>query len=162
MDDDKKSNRNDAVNTYTASDACDVGRCLLVVLIIGLVLFIGTEQTEIYFVWSIPSFITAGFLGSTYLAASVLELLCARERVRAEKPGVHEFSFLLKPLFRHNHTWSMQRGEASLKLELQRRRAKTPEELAQIPAPIAPLNTTPFVLLGLAGLLLLLNRRKRK
>ena len=36
----------------------------LLVLIIGLVLFIGTEQTEIYFAWTIPSFITAGFLGA--------------------------------------------------------------------------------------------------
>jgi len=82
--------------------------------------------------------------------------------VQADKPILREFSFLLKPLFRHNHTWSMQRGEASLKLELERRRAKTPEALAQIPAPLAPLNTTPFVLLGLAGVLLLRHGSKRQ
>src|SRR4051812_15280641 len=55
----------------------------LLVLIIGLVLFIGTEHTEIYFAWTMPSFITAAFLGAAYLAAGVLELLCSRERVWA-------------------------------------------------------------------------------
>jgi hypothetical protein len=39
-------------------------------------------------------------------------------------------SFLLKPIFRANHDWTMRGGEESLKLELRRRHAKTPEEAA--------------------------------
>ena len=58
--------------------------------------------------------------------------------IRANKPIIEKFSFLLKPIFRGNHNWTMQRGEESLKLELLRRRAKTPEELARIPPPPRP------------------------
>ncbi len=58
--------------------------------------------------------------------------------IRANKPVIEEFSFLLKPIFRRNHNWTMQRGEESLKLELLRRRAKSPEELARIPPPPRP------------------------
>ena len=82
-------------------------------------------------------------------------------RVRADKPILRTFSFLLKPLFRHNHTWSMRRGEQSLKLELARRRARTADELARIPPPPQPINATPYVLLALAGLLILLKPRRR-
>ena len=58
--------------------------------------------------------------------------------IRAHKPIIEKFSFLLKPVFRSNHNWTMRRGEASLKLELLRRRAKSPEELARIPPPPRP------------------------
>ena len=53
----------------------------------------------------------------------------------ANKPIIEKFSFLLKPIFRSNHNWTMRRGEESLKLELLRRRAKSDEELARIPPP---------------------------
>jgi hypothetical protein len=58
--------------------------------------------------------------------------------IRANKPIIEKLSFLLKPIFRRNHNWTMRRGEESLKLELLRRRAKSPEELAQIPPPPRP------------------------
>ena len=44
-------------------------------------------------------------------------------RLRAEKPLLKSFSFLLKPLFRWNHRWAMTRGEDGLRRELIRRRA---------------------------------------
>ena len=55
--------------------------------------------------------------------------------IRANKPVIEKFSFFLKPIFRSNHNWTMRRGEESLKLELLRRRAKSPEERARIPPP---------------------------
>ncbi len=59
-------------------------------------------------------------------------------QVAANKPILRYFSFLLKPLFSANHHWAMRTGEQSLRLELRRRNAKTPEELNQIPAPPQP------------------------
>lgn len=56
--------------------------------------------------------------------------------IRANKPIIDRLSFLLKPIFRSNHNWTMNRGEESLKLELLRRRAKSEAELARIP--VAP------------------------
>jgi len=55
--------------------------------------------------------------------------------IRPNKPVIERFSFLLKPIFRRNHNWTMRRGEESLKLELLRRRPKSPEERARIPPP---------------------------
>src|SRR5438067_5938651 len=59
-------------------------------------------------------------------------------RIRADKPLLRRFSFIVKPLFAANHNWAMARGEESLKLELLRRRAHTPEERAVVPAPPPP------------------------
>jgi hypothetical protein len=61
-----------------------------------------------------------------------------RWKVVAAKPLLRYLSFLLRPLFALNHQWAMARGEESLRLELARRRAKSPAELAQIPAPPQP------------------------
>ncbi len=58
--------------------------------------------------------------------------------IRANKPIIEMLSFLLKPIFRSNHNWTMRRGEESLKLELLRRRANSPEDLARIPPPPRP------------------------
>src|ERR1051325_9532160 len=58
--------------------------------------------------------------------------------IRANKPIIEKFSFLLKPIFRSNHNWTMRRGEESLRLELLRRRAKSDGDLANIPAPPRP------------------------
>ncbi len=55
--------------------------------------------------------------------------------IRANKPIVRSLSFLLKPIFRSNHNWTMRKGEESLKLELLRRRAATPEARAAVPPP---------------------------
>jgi hypothetical protein len=59
-------------------------------------------------------------------------------RVRAERAFIRNLSGLLKPLFRSNHFWVMRNGARSLQLELARRRATTPEELARIPPPRGP------------------------
>ncbi len=59
-------------------------------------------------------------------------------KIRADKPLLRYFSFLMKPIFAANHRWAMAKGEESLKLELARRHAATPEERARIPAPPAP------------------------
>jgi hypothetical protein len=59
-------------------------------------------------------------------------------RVRVDKPLLRYLSFIFKPLFAANHRWAMARGEESLKLELARRHALTPSELAAIPAPPPP------------------------
>jgi hypothetical protein len=59
-------------------------------------------------------------------------------RIRADKPLLKALSFLLKPIFSANHRWAMARGLDSLKLELERRHARTPEEAAKIPPPPAP------------------------
>lgn len=48
-------------------------------------------------------------------------------RVRADKPFLRYFSFLLKPIFAANHHWAMRQGEISLKRELARRRAERGE-----------------------------------
>ncbi len=59
-------------------------------------------------------------------------------KVRAEKPVLKRWLFLLGPVFAANHRWAMRRGGESLALELLRRRAKTAEALAAVPAPPAP------------------------
>ncbi len=75
-------------------------------------------------------------------------------RVLAEKPLLRWLSFLVKPIFAANHRWAMAQGEKSLRLEMARRRAKTAEELARIPAPPAPTTSLAcFVLLATAGIL---------
>ena len=56
-------------------------------------------------------------------------------KINAEKPLLRTFSFLFKPIFTANHKWAMRMGEESLKLELMRRRARSPEERARIPSP---------------------------
>ena len=43
--------------------------------------------------------------------------------VRAEKPLLRIFSFIMKPIFSANHHWAMRMGEESLRLELVRRTA---------------------------------------
>ncbi|HEY0083682.1 MAG TPA: hypothetical protein VGB61_12890 [Pyrinomonadaceae bacterium] len=56
-------------------------------------------------------------------------------KVRARKFVVRALSLMLRPLLASNHQYAMRRGEQSLKLELARRRARTPEDAARIPAP---------------------------
>lgn len=59
-------------------------------------------------------------------------------KINAEKPLLRFFTPVLRPLFSANHLWAMRMGEKSLRLELRRRRAGTPDELAGIPAPPPP------------------------
>jgi hypothetical protein len=58
--------------------------------------------------------------------------------VTADKPLLRRLSWLFKPIFAANHRWAMQKGYASLLLELARRHAATPEARAAVPAPPAP------------------------
>src|ERR1044071_6451029 len=44
-------------------------------------------------------------------------------KIRADKPLLRSFSFILKPIFSANHRWAMARGEESLRIELARRRS---------------------------------------
>ena len=59
-------------------------------------------------------------------------------RIRADKPLLRYLSFVMKPIFSANHRWAMQKGLASLQIELARRHAQTPDDLARIPAPPPP------------------------
>ena len=59
-------------------------------------------------------------------------------RIRADKPLLRYGSLVLRPVFGANHRWAMARGEESLKLELQRRRAKSEAERLAVPAPPGP------------------------
>ena len=77
--------------------------------------------------------------------------------IRAKKAIIRHLSFLLKPIFRSNHNWTMKRGEESLKLELARRRARTPEEAARIPPPPRPAITHAL----LFGRCVLIHNRER-
>ena len=54
-------------------------------------------------------------------------------RIRADKPLLRAFSFVLKPIFAANHRWAMERGKESLELELRRRRGEN-----GVPAPPQP------------------------
>ena len=59
-------------------------------------------------------------------------------RIRADKPLLRYGSFIFRPIFSANHRWAMARGEESLNLELQRRRAKTDAERRAISDPPRP------------------------
>jgi hypothetical protein len=59
-------------------------------------------------------------------------------QISAEKGLLKHLSFIMKPLFSANHQWAMRKGLESLALELQRRRAPTPQARARIPAPPGP------------------------
>jgi len=68
-------------------------------------------------------------------------------KIKAEKPLLRYFSFVMKPIFSKNHRWAMAKGEESLKLELARRHAVGQQELALIPAPPDPTTSSPVPLL---------------
>ncbi len=75
-------------------------------------------------------------------------------KISAEKPLLRYFSFIMKPIFSANHRWAMAKGEESLRLELARQHAKTPEERALVPAPPQPTFTNPApMLVGTAAFL---------
>jgi hypothetical protein len=89
-------------------------------------------------------------------------------RLRAEKPLLRNLTFLLRPIFAANHRWAMARGDTSLKLELERRRATSAAVLASIPPPPGPVTYAGVTLLAgffaVAGTLgyLMARARKRK
>jgi hypothetical protein len=74
-------------------------------------------------------------------------------RIRADKPLLRYLSFLLKPIFKANHHWAMAQGEASLRLELARRRARTDAERASIAPPPAATTTSPLPMIAAIAIL---------
>lgn len=68
------------------------------VFIVGIQLFVLTEQTDRYFAWTIAPPLTAAFLGAAYWASCLLEFLAARERTwahaRVAVPAVLVFTTL--------------------------------------------------------------------
>jgi hypothetical protein len=88
-------------------------------------------------------------------------------KIRADKPLLRYFSFIMKPIFSANHHWAMAQGEKSLELELARRRAASSAERELIPAPpppsaISPSSAVPLLALsaGSVALAILLARRR--
>jgi hypothetical protein len=88
-------------------------------------------------------------------------------KIRADKPLLRYFSFVMKPIFSANHRWAMAQGEKSLNLELARRHAASPAELERIPDPPQPsaINASSAVPLlalsaGSVALAILLARRR--
>jgi hypothetical protein len=74
-------------------------------------------------------------------------------KIRAAKPLLRLLSPLMKPIFSANHHWAMAKGEESLRLELARRHAATPEERLRVPAPPGPTTVTGVpVFLGMGAL----------
>lgn len=55
----------------------------ILVFIVGIQLFVLTEQTDRFFAWTIKPPLTAAFLGAAYWASCAMELLAARRRVWA-------------------------------------------------------------------------------
>ncbi len=68
-------------------------------------------------------------------------------KVSAGKPLLRNLSWLLKPVFSANHHWAMRMGYESLLIELARRHAQSPAELALIPPPKPATTTSPAPML---------------
>jgi hypothetical protein len=88
-------------------------------------------------------------------------------RLTAQKPLLQNLSWLMKPLFESNHRWAMAQGEASVKLELARRRASSDASRRQIPPPPGPVTYAGVALVaGVAtigvGLAYLVTRARRR
>src|SRR5688500_1255825 len=70
----------------------------ILVFIVGIQLFIFTEQTEKYFAWTINPPLTAAFLGAAYWSAFSLEFVASRQRTWAQAriavPAVLAFTSL--------------------------------------------------------------------
>ena len=73
-------------------------------------------------------------------------------RIRAEKPLLQVLAPLLRPLLEANHRWAMGQGEASLNLELARRRAATDAARRSVPPPPGPVTYAAVGILAGAAL----------
>ena len=76
-------------------------------------------------------------------------------RISAEKPLLRRFSGPLRPVLAANPRWAMARGEESLRLELERRRAAGKASASGAPPPGAPSQTTFAVAAGVVTAALL-------
>lgn len=77
-------------------------------------------------------------------------------RIEAKKPLLRVLAPVFRPILEANHRWAMRRGETSIRLELERRRAATEWERERLPAPPGPARGSGWVLLGTAAALVLL------
>lgn len=75
-------------------------------------------------------------------------------KLRAEKPLLRRFSFLMRPIFEANHRWAMARGDESLRLELARR-TLAEHQRSLLPPPPGPTDLRTFLLPGALGLALI-------
>jgi hypothetical protein len=71
--------------------------------------------------------------------------------VDVNKPLLRLMTPMLRPIFEANHRWSMEQGEASLREELIRYRARTPEELLEAADPRGPVEV-PVRLIAIGAL----------
>jgi hypothetical protein len=71
--------------------------------------------------------------------------------VDVNKPLVRYMTPLLRPVFETNHRWSMEQGEISLREELIRYRARTPDELLDAADPRGPVEV-PVRLIAMSAL----------
>jgi hypothetical protein len=71
--------------------------------------------------------------------------------VDVNKPLVRYMTPVLRPVFEANHRWSMEQGEASLREELIRYRARTPEEMLDAADPRGPVEV-PVRLIAMGAL----------
>ena len=78
-------------------------------------------------------------------------------QIEARKPLLRLLGPFFRPALEANHRWAMRRGEESLRIELDRRRAASEWEKERLPLPPGPARRSGWVLLGAAaGLLALL------
>src|SRR5262245_39579693 len=94
---------------------------------------------------------TGDFVGRgewTFVQAGPAVRITYDWNIAAEKPLLKVLTPVLRPLFAANHRWAMAQGEASLKLELARRRATSQEARAAIPPPPGPVTYAAVALIG--------------
>lgn len=90
-------------------------------------------------------------------------------RVRLDVPLLQTLAPVAGPVLDANHRWSMRQGEDSLRLELLRRRAATPDARRSVPPPPGPVTYAAVGILagaavvgGALGYLVLRQRRKAR
>jgi hypothetical protein len=71
--------------------------------------------------------------------------------IEARKPLLRLLAPFFRPVLEANHRWAMRRGEESLRLELERRRAASEWERERVGAPPGPAERSGWILLGLGA-----------
>ena len=88
--------------------------------------------------------------------------------VRVQKPWLRALAPVVRPLLEADHRWAMAQGEQSLRLELLRWRASTPDARRSVPPPPGPVTYAAVGVLAGAAVIggslgyLILRRRRRR